>query len=168
MSDAPSRRTVITVEGLRGFRKALKELGPEFPKALKRAHLDVAQIAARVSQAEAGRMGGVQAKAAKAIKGRGTQSGARVGVRASKSARNATAMANVAFWGAKKRTGWYAGLNSPSGKQQHPEWVGNTWDVMDPTQGPYAINRALAAHEADIFAAFDAALERLIKEAFTD
>lgn len=158
---------VITVEGLREFRKALKEAGEQFPKELKAAHLDVAQIAARVSQSEARRMGGVQAKAAGALRGNGTATQARLQVKPSKSKRNATAMANVAFWGAKKRTGWYAkGKFADSPKPQHKEWVGNDWEVMDPTKGPYAINAALAAHQGDIYDAFDAALDRLVSRAF--
>jgi len=158
---------VITVEGLREFRKALKEAGEQFPKELKAAHLDVAQIAARVSQSEARRMGGVQAKAAGALRGSGTATQARLQVKPSKSKRNATAMANVAFWGAKKRTGWYAkGKFADSPKPQHKEWVGNDWEVMDPTKGPYAINAALAAHQGDIYDAFDAALDRLVSRAF--
>ena len=169
MAAAPTggSNKVITVEGLREFRKALKEAGDEFPKELKAAHLTVADIAARVSQSEARRMGGVQAKAAGALKGNGTATQARLQVKPSKSKRNATAMANVAFWGAKKRTGWYArGRYADSPKPQHKPWVGNTWDVMDPTEGPYAINAALAAHQGDIYDAFDAALDRLISRAF--
>ena len=158
---------VITVEGLREFRKALKEAGEQFPKELKAAHLDVAQIAARVSQSEARRMGGVQAKAASAIRGNGTATQARLIVKASKSKRNATAMANVAFWGATKRTGFYARYKyNDSPKPQHKPWVGNDWEVMDPTKGPYAINAALAAHQGDIYDAFDAALDRLVSRAF--
>jgi hypothetical protein len=158
---------VITVEGLREFRKALKEAGDQFPAELKAAHLSVADIAARVSQAEARRMGGVQAKAAGSLRGSATATQARLQVKPSKSKRNATAMANVAFWGAKKRTGWYAQKRyADSPRVQHPEWIGNTWDVMDPSAGPYAINKALSAHQGDIYDAFDAALDRLISRAF--
>lgn len=159
----------ITVEGLRAFRKALREAGPEFPKALRLAHKDIADIAARVSQTEARRMGGVQAKASGALKGRATQAKATLAIKPSKSARNATAMANVAFWGADKRTGWYArGRYKNSPARQHPPWIGNTWDVMDPTQGPYAINKALAAHEEDLINALWASLSRLIADAFPE
>ena len=168
MAAVPGNK-VITVQGLREFRRALKEAGDQFPKELKAAHLDVASIAARVSQSEARRMGGVQAKAAGALRGNGTATQARLQVKASKSRRNATAMANVAFWGATKRTGWYAkGRYADSPKPQHKPWVGNTWDVMDPTEGPYAINKALHAYQGDIYEAFDAAIDRLIGRAFGD
>lgn len=165
----PSRTSGITVEGLREFRRQLRAVGPEFPKALAGAHRDIAQIAARVSIAEARRMGGVQRKASGAIRGRGSQQKASLTVRPSKSARNATAMANVAFWGAKKRTGWYSRPRySQSPARQHPEWVGNTWDVMDPTGGPYAINAALARYEGDLIEALWAALSRITSKAFPD
>lgn len=169
MAQPPPRTTGITVEGLREFRRRLQAVGPEFPKALRIAHRDIAQIAARVSQDEARRMGGVQRKASGAIRGRGSQQKASLTVRPSKSARNATAMANVAFWGAKKRTGWYSRPRySQSPARQHPEWVGNTWDVMDPTGGPYAINAALARYEGDLMEALWAAFGRIIEQAFPE
>jgi hypothetical protein len=158
---------VVTVQGLRDFRAALKAAGNDLPKELRLGLSEVAQIAQRVSIAEAHRMGGIQSKAAKAIKGAATQSEARVQINKSKSKRNPTAFANIAFWGAKKRTGWYAfDKYGQSNTQQHPPWVGNKWEVLNPTEGPYALNAALARHEGEILAALTAALDRLIAEAF--
>lgn len=159
-------RYAVNVVGLREFRKALKAVGPEWPKELTRANRDVAKIAERVSQSEARRMGGVQAKAASAIRGSASARYARIQVKPSGSKRSNTAMANVAFWGAKKRTGWYA--TKKPGKPQHPEWVGANWEVADATQGPYAINAALARHMDDIIAAHMSALDRIAKDAFPD
>lgn len=157
---------VVSVD-IKQFRKALRAIGPEFPKELAQTHRDVAKIGERVSQAEARRMGGVQAKAAAAIRGRGNQRDARIAIKPSTSKRNPTAMANVAYWGAKRRSGWYAqGRYSGSVTRQHPEWVGNTWDVADPNGGPYAINTALARNMADIQAAYTAAIGRLVSRAF--
>lgn len=59
-------------------------------------------------------------------------------------------MARVAFWGAKKRTGWYAGLYTVGSKRQHPEWVGDTWKVAKAGEGPYVINATLDARQDDI------------------
>jgi hypothetical protein len=160
--------SALSVQGLPSFRKALKELGPEWPKQLTQAHRDIAKIAERVSQNEARSMGGVFAKAAPAIRGTGNARNAKVGVKPSKSARAGTAMANVAFWGAKKRTGWYGKKRSPNGKEQHPEWVGSSWDAAVAGQGPYAINTALARHMDDIQDAYLAALDRLASAAFPD
>ena len=156
----------IEITGLREFRKALKAVGPEFPKQLTKANRDVAKIAERVSQSSARSMGGIQARAASAIKGSANARSARIQIKPSKGKRNPTAMANVAFWGAKKRTGWYR--TKPQGKPQHPEWVGSNWEVADLNSGPYAINAALARHLDDIVAAHRAALDRLAAKAFTD
>lgn len=159
---------VVTVS-IKDFRKELKRIGPEWPKELAQAHRDLAKIGERVSQSEARRMGGVQAKAAAAIRGRGNQRDARIAIKPSGSKRNPTAMANVAFWGAKKRTGWYAKPRyGDSAGQQHPDWIGNTWDVADPTGGPYAINVALYRHWDDLQAAYTAMIDRLTARAFPD
>jgi hypothetical protein len=160
---------VVTVQGLRDFRAALKAAGENLPKELRLGLVDVAKIAERVSIAEANRMGGIQKKASRAIKGTATQREARVQINKSKAKSNPTAFANIAFWGAKKRTGWYAADKYQQSKgRQHPPWVGNTWEVLNPTQGPYALNAALARHEDDIMAALTAALDRLIAQAFPD
>jgi hypothetical protein len=159
-------RYAVNVIGLREFRKALKAVGPEWPKELSRANREIAKIGERVSQTEARGMGGVQARAANAIKGSASAREARIQIKPSSGKRNPTAMANTAFWGAKKRTGWYR--TKPPGKPQHPEWVGNRWEVADLNSGPYAINAALARHLDDIVAAHRAALDRLAAKAFTD
>lgn len=151
------------------FRRELKRIGAEWPKELAQANREVAKIAERVSQAEARRMGGVQRKAAGAIRARSNQQSARLALRPSASKRSGTAMANVAFFGAEKRTGWYARpryANSP--KPQHPPWVGSDWEVADPNGGPYAINAALARHWTDLQAAYGAMIDRLVNRAFPD
>jgi hypothetical protein len=159
---------VVTVD-LSKFRKELKKIGPEWPKELAQAHRDLAKIGERVSQSEARRMGGVQRKAAAAIRGRGNQRDARISIRPSKSKRAGTAMANVAFWGAEKRTGWYARPRySDSLAPQHPPWIGNNWQVANPTEGPYAINAALARNWDDLQAAYTAMIDRLVTRAFPD
>lgn len=159
---------VVTVD-LSKFRKELKKIGPEWPKELAQAHRDLAKIGERVSQAEARRMGGVQRKAASAIRGLGNQRAARIAIRPSKSKRSGTAMANVAFWGAEKRTGWYAKpryADSPA--PQHPPWIGDNWQVADPNGGPYAINAALDRNWKDLQAAYTAMVNRLVARAFPD
>lgn len=159
---------VVSVD-IKDFRKALRAIGPEWPKELAQAHRDIGKIGERVSQAEARRMGGVQAKAAAAIRGRGNQRDARIAIKPSTSKRNPTAMANIAFWGAKKRTGWYARPRyAQSPKPQHPPWVDQHWEVADPNGGPYAINAALHRNWDDLQAAYTAAIGRLVSRAFPD
>lgn len=158
----------ITVS-IKEFRKELKKIDAEWPKELAQAHRDVAKIAERVSQAEARRMGGVQRRAASAIRGRGNQRNAKLVIRPSNSKRSATAMANVAFWGAKRRTGWYARPKyQGSATPQHPPWVGAGWEVADPNEGPYAINVALYRNWDDLQAAYTAMIDRLVTRAFPD
>lgn len=157
----------VEILGLREFRKALKKVGPEYPKELTKANREVAQIAQRVSQNEARAMGGVQRRAASAIKGSANARQARLQIKPSKGKRNPTAMANVAFWGAYRRTGDNR-AGRRNGKRQHPLWVGARWEVAEPNEGPYAINPALARHLDDIVAAHAAALNRLAAKAFPD
>lgn len=74
--------------------------------------------------------------------------------------------ANAAFWGARKRTGWYAAPKYAGGPPQHPEWVGNSWDVGQLGQGPYAINPAIY-HELDnIDRAYLQSIDDLARRAF--
>jgi|GEM_PF-1931931 len=153
------------VRGLREFRRELRAIDPKFPKELRLAHKAIADDVATKARSIASGSGGVQAKAAGAIKGYATQSNARVGIATGKS----FPMANVAFWGAKKRTGWYgASKYAGSGGRQHPEWVGNTWDVGVAGQGPYAINDAIASMNSQILDEYADAIGRLMAKAFPD
>ena len=136
-----------TSRGIKEFRRALRELGPEWSRELRVVHKKIADIVAPHAQARAHAMGGVQSKAASAIKGRANQREARIAVTSSAS----TPFANVAFWGAKKRTGFYARHRyKDSTARQHPPWVGNAWDVGEPGGGPYAINETVAADRTEI------------------
>lgn len=130
----------IQVDGLKEFRASLKEMHPRWPEAMKAAHETIATEAARDSRSAARLMGGVQAKSASAIGGKATQREARIAVLPSR----LDAMAAVAFWGAKRRTGWYSPGRYRNSTRQHPVWVGNSWEVAVPGQGPYAINNTLA------------------------
>lgn len=157
--------TGATIVGLKEFRLALRSLGPEWPKQLRRAHKTIADQGAARGRAFASGMGGVQAKYARAIKGRATTTRASIGVSAGKG----NPGANVAFWGAKKRTGWYARSRySGTPTPQHPEWVGNTWDVAEFGQGPYAINAALAVYRPELIGEFEKMVDRLSRHAFPE
>ena len=94
-------------------------------------------------------MGGVQAKFAGAITGRGAASGARIGLSGNK--------ANAAFWGAKQRSGWNVRNDTPN----LPEWVGNSWDVGGAGQGPYAINDTIAKRTDEILEMYGDAIDKL-------
>lgn len=77
-------------------------------------------------------------------------------------------MANVAFWGAKKRTGWYAARRYAHSTRQHPSWVGNTWEAAVAGQGPYAINAALAAELQRFLGLYGQMIDDLAHRAFPE
>jgi hypothetical protein len=153
-----------TVTGLKEFRKALKAIGPEWPKRLRQVHKRIGDRGAELSRGRAAGLGGVQAHAANTIKGSGTQRYARIAVGGQMGG-----VGRVAFWGAKRRTGWYAAEQyQGSGQRQHPPWVGNSWDVAVAGQGPYAINAALAAYLPEAQEEYLRMIDELAREAFPD
>lgn len=89
----------------------------------------------------------LERKAAVAIGDGSSATAARVVVRPTKR----SPMANAVFWGAKKRTGWYARyrFKDASGRQ-FPGWVGASWTPATPGEGPYVVNETLAARWDDI------------------
>ena len=152
------------IRGLPEFRAALKAIKAEWPAEMTATHKLLAAKAAGWSREEAARMGGVQAKAKSAIGGIGTLSGASVAVLPSRYDR----MGNIAFWGAKRHTGWYADHRYADSPPQHPPWVGNSWDVGVAGEGPYAINPALAAHMDGILDEYRTMIDVLTRRPFPD
>lgn len=102
-------------------------------------------------------MGGPFALFLRHIRGRGTQTEARIEV---------DPIANATYWGAKKRTGW--NRRNRNSAPQHPEWVGASWTPAVAGQGPYAINDALARHRDEILDMFGEAVDRTAARAFPD
>ena len=75
---------------------------------------------------------------------RTTTAAARIGIRP-------TPGAQATFWGAKRRTGWYARERySGSTGRQHPPWVGASWGAGKRGEGPYVLNEAIADHRDEI------------------
>lgn len=151
----------VEVTGLREFRKALKAMHPRWPQALADVHKQIAEQGAEASRFQAYGMGGVQRKAADGIRGIGNMREARIGV--------SGGISNAAFWGAKKRTGWYANPRyRVSGAPNLPQWVGNSWEPAVAGQGPYAINDALAAYMPRLMDEYADMIEKLSKAAFPE
>jgi hypothetical protein len=147
----------VDVHGLPEFRRELKVLDGNWPKELRKVHKKIADEAARRSRGVAGGMGGVQGKAAGTIKGQATQKNARI---------STSGIGHVAFWGAKKHTGWYAGGQyRVSTGRQHPQWVGNSWEVAGPG-GPYAINPALRSYMPSMLDEYAEMIDDLARRAF--
>lgn len=155
-----------TIVGLNEFRRELARIGPEWPKALRAVHRVIADEGAKRARARARGGTRLQARAASAIGGKATATSAAIGVFPSA---HSDAMANVAFWGAKKHTGWYARFRySDSETPQHPEWVGNTWDVATATGGPYAINAALHTYLPQLEDEYLDMIDNLARRAFPE
>jgi hypothetical protein len=152
----------IRVEGLREFRRELRAIDRTngdraWSRELTRTHRELGQMVASLSSGAAAGMGGSQAHFAGAIRGRGTAASARIGV---------LPRANAAFWGAKKRTGWYgAPRYAESTGQQHLPWVGTGWTAGGPG-GPYAINATVRDNLRGIERAYAEAIDRVTRRAF--
>lgn len=151
----------VEIRGLKDFRRDLKAVGTEFPKALRVAHKKIADDVAEAARGKAAAMGGVRAKAASKIKGYATPVQASVGFPAG-------GIAGAAFWGTKRHTGWYAARRYAGSPPQHPPWVGNSWEPGVAGQGPYAINAAIADSLEKITGAFGEAITDISKQAFPD
>jgi len=145
------------ISGLREFRAALRASMAQAPELLEDAHKKLADKAADLARARARGMGGVQARAASAIGGRGDEQAARISVLPSR----VDKFGNVAFWGAIRHSGWYANPRYDGSTAQHPPWVGNDWDVAVAGQGPYAINDALAEHLDELLEFYEQMLDEL-------
>lgn len=149
--------------GLDEFRAELRKIDDDrgWAKELQQVNKKIADRAAEGARGIAVGMGGVWARAADAIGSSASAGAGRVVV--NKSGRNP--MANVAFWGALRRSGWNAGHG---GARQHPPWVGNSWDVATFSGGPYAINRALFFDLPEITADYMAMVDDVARRAFPD
>lgn len=91
-----------------------------------------------------------QATAIDRIKGRGFPTHATIGVYNA----GVTQYALGAFYGAKRRFGWYAdavkyGGRDADRRKQFPAWVGNSWEPAG-DGGPYHVNSSLRDHIEDI------------------
>ncbi len=151
------------IRGIREFRRELSKIDGLWAKELRRVSKDVADQGALYSRREASALGGVHRHSQDAIRGYATANDAKVGVSAGKRFPEA----NVAFWGAKQRTGWYGGGQYRQSRgQQHPPWVGNNWVPARRGQGPYAINEALAKNLDRLLAMYLDMVEDMTREAF--
>ena len=119
----------------------------------------IADLLAEKSRRQATSMGGVYAKGAPAIVGAANFKSARIRVKATKAYRFAPA----AFWGTKRRSGWYAARRFEASRgEQHPPWVGASWEVGVKGEGPYAINDAIADNLDEMLDLWSERLQQLI------
>lgn len=148
----------VEVLGLSAFRKELRQLEDPKPwtRELGKVNREVAKQGAEWARAAASAMGGPQKHFAGAIRGYGSAASARIAIKDQD--------AYAAFWGAKQRTGWNAGNQTPN----QPEWVGNSWDAAVRGQGPYAINDALATRIRQLEALYINGINDITRRAFPD
>lgn len=163
MAAASGSTSGANVIGLREFRAALEDLDGNWGSEMTLAHQHIASIGASHARAVARGMGGIQAKAASAIGERHMRDQAAIAVLPSALDR----MANPAFWGAKRHTGWYAEARFTHSPAQFPRWVGNAWDVAG-AGGPYAINPALRAHLPELLDQYLDMIDRIARRAFPE
>lgn len=181
-----SSGAAIRVDGVKEFRRELKKLeNPRYwSREFGRTNRAVAEFAAQKARRLAAsggdaRLGTNHRKMvrhfASHIRGRGTVTGARIGLRGA-----GNPISSGALWGAKGRSGWYLErsletrrLDSSGrviveyggGRDQFPRWVGNDWDVAKLNQGPYAINPALYLHMPQIVDKYGEAVDDLARRA---
>lgn len=139
------------------MRRQIRASEGNWAKRLTKAHRQIAKEEAAEAQKFAVGTGPMQAHFAKFISGYANRYTATIGLRGNQ--------ANAAFWGAKGRSGWYAaGKYANSATPQFPEWVGNSWDVGELGQGPYAINPTIHHDMEQIIKRFQEAAEAIVKD----
>lgn len=144
------------------IRSQLKDLKRSITKEQRRANRSVAKQVETWSRSEARAAGGLAKLSAGAIKARGDAKRARLrivpGVR--------TPAAQIAFWGARKRTGWYARYRYRNTRTpQHRDWVGASWRTGVRGEGPYVLNDVLADRRDDIGRIYLEAHEQVVGKA---
>ncbi len=148
----------VHVEGLREFRRAIKEVDRELGRELRQVHLKIAELVH--GRAQAATRG---AHAKKALKPKATQSAAMVAIKSNRGDELAV------FFGAKRRSGWYAArrYRSSSGRQFKP-WVGNQWDPGESAGKPYFIGDAINASIDEVIELYADGIEDISRKAFPE
>lgn len=154
-----AKPSAVHVRGLRAFQSELRSANPKLARSMTVANRQIAEKVAAKVQEKARSRGGVAAKAAPAIVGRGEQRGAKIVINKGREFK----FADGAFFGAKQH------------KQFEP-WVGNqhemAWPIgansEGPGQGPYAINPGIFASIPEIEEFYLDAFEDAVAGAFPD
>lgn len=153
----------VQIVGYDELRKELRRL--EEPKVWAKGLSGINRTLARdlqpKAQAEARSLGGQQRHFARAIRGYGSATGARLGIAsAGKGQRNWGA--NAATWGTVDNvTGW----NRSGTPNLKVPWVGNTWDVQQ-GQGPQPIVNTIVRETPHIVDAYGGMVGDLTRRAF--
>lgn len=155
--------SAIRVEGLSDFRRELRQVDNALDKEMRAAHRKIASRVQSKARSNASAAGGAYARSKTAIRGSSSATFADVGL----NRRTSQEFAAATFFGALKRTGWYAAAKyAGSEGRQFPEWVGNTWEAARYDQGPYVINYTVAEERDDIEEPYLDAMDDLFGRAF--
>lgn len=153
----------LEVHGLADLRSGIEKAQKDLARENRRSNKAVAAQVVAWAQSDA--RGGTrqQARAAAAIKPRGTQNVARIAIDP-----GAVPFALAAFFGMQRRTGWFAHPRyGRSVGRQAPEWVGNNWIAGRPGEGPHVINeKTIPEHLDEIERMYMDGYERALKAAF--
>lgn len=137
---------MVRLEGFDEFRRALRDSGPLWDRALRSINRAIADTVAERARGMAGTA--QQRKAASAIVGAAETRAAKIAIR------NRPPFAQGAFFGALQY-------------RQFPAWVGNSWEPGG-AGGPYAVNPAIRDSLDDIVNAYGDAFEATAARAFPD
>lgn len=152
-----ARAQAVHVRGLREFQAELRATHAKLPRALTVANREIAETVADRAQAKAQARGGVVAKAAPAVVGRGEQRGAKLAINKGRQFK----FADGAFFGAKQ----FGQFEPWVGNQHEMPWPAGVNDE-GPGRGPYALNPAIFESIPDIEDFYLNAFEDAVKAAF--
>ncbi len=146
--------TQVEIQGLAEFRRALRNSAARSSNVMRTLHRKVADLVAGRAQGSAGSMGS-------AIKPRATNTSAKIETVAK------PPQALTVFWGAKRKTGWYAAPQySGSTGRQFPPWVGNQWSPGETGGEPYHIGPAINSSIPAVMDLYEKGIDEIVKEAF--
>jgi hypothetical protein len=155
----------IEVQGGKKFRRDLRAVDEKANRKMTDIHKGIATHTQTAAKANAAAGGGAYAKAKSAITRLANSSSASIGVHDT----NRVPFAEATFWGAKRRSGWYAQQKyAESAGRQFPEWVGNNWTVGAPNEGPYVLNYTVAEEIPKVMDLYSRGVDDMFSEAFPD
>jgi hypothetical protein len=159
---------------LRRLADALKQVDPQMKKELGKANREAGKIVADATKAKLSsgadsRFNGSDATLAAAKATVRAQNDAwRVSVTVGAKPGSSKAMANLAFWGAKNRMGWFSRPQFDgytSFEQGFANWVGGDWGDLTSGDGPYFLSPAVAENQKKIVDKFEDGIDRVMREA---
>ena len=155
----------LYVQGFEELFAGMKKATQSLSRETRKANLVVSKQDVEWAQQKARSGSRLEQRAAVGIGPSATNATARIRMIPAQNGTDA-ALAAPAFWGMKKRVGWFANKKYEAYGSQMPTWVGNGWTAGRPGQGPYVIRDVLVDRIDDIEAMYATAYEAALKGAF--